>query len=143
MTAKHLDYEIDDSIARIDFDRVYAWMISTYWWEHGLTREKCERGARRSTLTIGVYHGTEQAGYCRVVSDTIRFAWLADVFVTEPHRKKGIARAMVKYAIDHPDLGDVTKWMLATRDAQGVYAAVGFGLVVNPENMMELRRTAT
>jgi GNAT superfamily N-acetyltransferase len=140
MTAKHLDYEIDDSLARIDFDRVYAWMISTYWWEYGLTRGKCERGARRSTLVIGAYHKNEQVAYCRVVSDTIRFAWLADVFVEPAHRKKGMARAMVKYAIDHPDLAEVTKWTLATRDAQGVYAAVGFGPVVHPENMMELRR---
>jgi len=133
MRTPHRDYEIDDSLIRIDFGRVYAWMISTYWWEHGLERQKCERGARRSTLVIGAYRESEQVGYCRVVSDTIRFAWLADVFVAEPHRHKGIARAIVRFAIGHPALADVHRWLLATRDAHGLYEQFGFTLpkVVN------------
>jgi GNAT superfamily N-acetyltransferase len=140
MLRTHLDYEIDDSLVRMNFHRVYAWMISTYWWEHGLTREKAERGARRSTLVIGACHDGEQVAYCRAVSDTIRFAWLADVYVAEPHRNKVIARAMVRFAIDHPDLAEVARWILATRDAHGVYADLGFGPLTNPGHMMELRR---
>ena len=56
MILRHADYEIDDTFARHDFDKVYAWLSSSYWWEYGLTREKTERGARHSALTIGVYH---------------------------------------------------------------------------------------
>ena len=140
MLQGHHDYEIEDSPARINLARVYAWLTSTYWWQHGLTPEKLERGVRHSTLVVGVYQNSEQVAFCRVVSDTIRFAWLADVFVEESHRNNGLARAMVRYAIDHPALADVSKWLLATRDAQPVYAGVGFGPVVNPDNMMELRR---
>ena len=140
MSMKYLDYEIDDSPARIDLARVYAWLTSTYWWEYGLTPEKLERGVRHSALVVGVYRNGEQVAFCRVVSDTMRFAWLADVFVDQPHRSKGLARAMVRFAIDHPTLGDVSRWLLATRDAHPVYAGIGFGPMAIPEHMMELRR---
>jgi GNAT superfamily N-acetyltransferase len=140
MITTHGDYEIDDSLSRIDFDRVFAWLSSTYWWEYGLTREKTERGARRSSLVIGVYHRGEQVAFARVVSDTIRFAWIADVFVAPAHRNKGIARAMVRFALDHPDHADVMKWLLATRDAHGVYATVGFAPPRHPEHMLEWHR---
>ena len=139
MIVNHLDYEIDDSFSRMDFDRVYAWLSSTYWWEYGLTRDKTERDARRSSLAIGVYHHNEQVAYARVVSDSIRFAWLADVFVAPAHRQKGLARAIVRFALDHPDYADVRRWLLATRDAHAVYAALGFVPLAVPENMMELR----
>jgi GNAT superfamily N-acetyltransferase len=140
MLTTHHDYEIDDSLSRIDFDRVFAWLRSTYWWEYGLTREKAERGARRSSLVVGAYHKSEQVAYCRVVSDTIRFAWLADVFVAPAHRRQGLARAMVRFALDHPGHADVRRWVLATRDAHPIYAAIGFGPLTNPDHMMELRR---
>jgi GNAT superfamily N-acetyltransferase len=143
MTRSHLAYEIDDTLARIDFDRVFAWLASTYWWNADtLTREKTERGARHSALVVGVYTDTgDQVAYARVVSDAIRFAWLADVFVAEPHRQKGIARALVRFAIEHPALADVHRWLLATRDAHALYAAEGFTPLASPDHMMELRRS--
>src|SRR5438552_3516869 len=136
MTAKHLDYQLDDSPARLDLPRIYAWLTNTYWWQYGLTREKLERGIRHSALVVGVYHNDQQVALCRVVSDTMRFAWLADVFVEPPHRNKGLARAMVRYAIDHPQLVDVARWLLATRDAHAVYEGLGFGPMTNPTHMM-------
>lgn len=125
MLLTHHNYEIDDSITRQNFDKVYAWLASTYWWEHGLTREKTERGARHSGLVIGVYQNDVQVAFARVVSDTIRFAWIADVFVDPSHRNRGLARAMVRFALDHPDLNDVARWVLATKDAHDVYRPLG------------------
>jgi GNAT superfamily N-acetyltransferase len=127
MIRSHADYEIDDSFARHDFTTVHRWLSETYWWQSpSLPREKLERGARHSALTIGVYHGNQQVGFARVVSDTIRFGWIADVYVAPAHRKQGLARAMVRFALDHPQLKEVNKWLLATKDAHGVYAALGF-----------------
>ena len=136
----HHDYEIDDAISRQNFDTVFAWLQETYWWQYGLTREKVERGANHSALVIGAYLNNEQVAYARVVSDTIRFAWIADVFVAPPHRNKGLARAMVRFALDHPELKDVAKWFLATKDAHAVYAALGFNPVAAENPYMEFRR---
>ena len=143
MILRHDDYEIDDSLARQDFDRVFGWLRTTYWWEKGgLTREKVERGARHSALVLGAYLNQEQIAYVRIVSDTIRFAWVADVFVDAAHRKKGLARALVRFALDHPRLKDVCVWFLGTRDAHGVYAPLGFAPVTEQEGYMVLRRKA-
>jgi GNAT superfamily N-acetyltransferase len=145
MILPHDDYEIDDALARQDFDRVFGWLRTTYWWEQGgLTREKVERGARHSALVLGAYiapgGGGEQVAYVRIVSDTIRFAWVADVYVAPAHRGKGLARAMVRFALDHPRLTDVAAWFLGTRDAHGVYAPLGFAPVTEQEGYMVHRR---
>jgi GNAT superfamily N-acetyltransferase len=65
---------------------------------------------------------------------------VADVYVDEAHRGRGIARAMVGFALDHPQLSDVTRWMLATRDAHGVYAALGFAAPADPDQILQLIR---
>ena len=140
MRVQHHTYEIDDSLTRQNFDLAFGWLQTTYWWQYGLTREKVERGAKNSALTIGAYHNNDQVAYARVVSDTMRFAWVADVYVAPEHRKKGLARAMVRFALDHPDLKDVSKWFLATKDAHGVYAELGFAPLPNPADYMQLWR---
>jgi GNAT superfamily N-acetyltransferase len=140
MKLHHNDYEIDDSLARQNFDLVYAWLTTTYWWESGLTREKTERGARHSAVVVGAYHDDRQIAYVRVVSDTIRFAWIADVFVEPAHRNKGLARAMVRFALNHPDLNDVSAWFLGTKDAHGVYAPLGFTPLIEKDGYMVFRR---
>jgi GNAT superfamily N-acetyltransferase len=143
MILRHDDYEIDDSITRQDFDLVFGWLRTTYWWQYGLTREKVERGARHCALVVGAYlDGDGQVAYARVVSDTIRFAWIADVYVAPAHRDKGLARAIVRFALDHPALSDVHVWLLGTRDAHGVYAPLGFARVPDQNNFMILRREA-
>lgn len=81
----------------------------------------------------------EQAGFLRVISDKSRFAYLCDVWVDEPHRGRGVARRMVQCALDHPDFATVN-WLLATLDAHGVYAKLGFSPLTNPERYMAWRR---
>src|SRR5215212_4424295 len=102
MVGKHGDYEIDDDLARVDFGRVYHWLASSYW-SPGVPREKVEKAAQGSSLVVGAYLNGEQAGYLRVVSDRATFAWVCDVFVAEEHRGRGLAKAMVQYALEHPD----------------------------------------
>lgn len=128
----HGAYELDDSLARIDFARVTAWLASTYW-SPGISRERVEQGARHSTLVIGAYFNNQQVGFARVLSDTTRFAYLADVYVDAPHRGKGLAKAIVTFALHHPLLAAVDKWCLRTRDAHGVYQSLGFQPITDPD----------
>lgn len=129
------EFEIDDERARLDFDWVHSRLADTYW-HTDLTRETIEKTAKHSALVVGAYCEGEQVGYLRVVSDTVRFAYLADVYVEEEQRGKGIARAMVKFALEHPEYATVTRWLLATRDAHGVYAGIGFEPLAKPESWM-------
>jgi ribosomal protein S18 acetylase RimI-like enzyme len=130
-----MDIMVDDSLERIDFERVHRWLSDTYW-SPGISREKVERAARNSSLVVGAYRGGTQVGYLRVVSDRTAFAYLCDVYVDEAYRGQGIARRMVRYALEHPEYQGLRRWLLATRDAHEVYRGLGFELLPLPERWM-------
>lgn len=131
----HERYELDDDLSRLDLGRVHGWLTSSYW-SPGVTREIVERAAKGSSLVVGAYVGNEQVGYLRVVSDKATFAWIADVWVDELHRGHGLARAMVKFALDDPRHQGLRRWVLATRDAHEIYAACGFEALPEPQRWM-------
>jgi GNAT superfamily N-acetyltransferase len=133
------EFEITDDQSRLDFAVIHGWLTGTYW-SPGISRGKVEQAAKYSALVIGAYLGGRQAGYCRVVSDRTRFAWLADVYVGPEHRGRGLGQAIVRFALEHPDLADVHNWLLGTLDAHGVYAKLGFAAPREPQRLMQLWR---
>ncbi len=132
-------YELDDALKRFDFAEVHGWLSGAYW-SVGITRREVEHGFAASTLVVGAYQGARQVGCLRVVSDRTRFAYLMDVFVAPAARRRGLARALVLFALDHPSLRLVYQWNLATDDAHDVYAALGFAAPQRPERYMVLSR---
>jgi GNAT superfamily N-acetyltransferase len=132
-------YEISTDVGRLDLDVVHGFLATSYW-SPGIPREVVERAARHS-LPFGVYEvdggGTaRQVGYARVVTDRATFAYLADVFVLESHRGRGLARWLMEVILAHPELQGLRRWMLVTRDAHGLYERVGFGAPANPGGIM-------
>lgn len=127
-----MEIEIAAGLERIDLPKVYAWLKDTHW-SPGITFEQVERAAKFSSLVVGAYDGDEQVGYLRVVSDRSRFAWVCDVYVAESHRKRGIAKAMMRFALADPEHQGLRRWVLATKDAHGVYAECGFEPLREPE----------
>src|SRR4051812_28805458 len=88
---------------RLDFARIHAWLTASYW-SPGIPRELVERGFAHSVAVCGAYVSGAQIAVGRVVSDTVRFAYLADVFVDEAWRRRGIARALVRELMATPTL---------------------------------------
>lgn len=101
--------------------------------------ERVRRAAEHSAMVIGGFQGDVQAGYMRVVSDCTRFAYLCDVWVDVPHRGQGLARAMVRAAVTNPEYATVTTWLLATKDAHGVYGPLGFTPLAFPSDWMHFK----
>src|SRR4051794_38724071 len=119
-------HEIREGVAQVDFARVHAWLTTSYW-TPGISRERIEHASQHSALVLSAFDGEgAQIGFLRVVSDKTRFAYLCDVWVDEAHRGQGLARALVHRAMEHPELSTVTTWTLGTKDAQQVYALLGF-----------------
>jgi ribosomal protein S18 acetylase RimI-like enzyme len=125
------DYDLDDDINRIDWSRVHAWLASSYWCP-GISLARVKRAAENSAFVLGAYQQNVQAGFLRVISDKTRFAYLCDVWIDQPHRAKGLARAMVRYAMDHPDFESVA-WLLATKDAHGVSGLLISWKLIGPD----------
>ncbi len=127
--------ELCDNKARLQVDRVHAWLASSYW-SPGIARETIERAIAGSHC-LGAYDGDGQVGFSRAITDHATFAWLADVWVDEARRGQGIGRQMVRWFLDHPDFAGIRRFNLVTGDAHGVYAALGFHAPIRPERYME------
>ncbi len=100
------DFTFD--LAAMDFAAIQRWLASTYW-SPGISLDRVEKGFRASTLCIGAFAEGRQIGVARCVSDTTRFAYVADVYVDEAFRKQGIAKTMVKRLMEHPLVADTEK----------------------------------
>lgn len=129
------DYSISSDRGKLDMALVHSWLTNSYW-SPGISYEKLIRAMENSSLVIGAYIDNKQIGYMRLVSDKTTFSWISDVYVSEEHRGKGVARAMVRFAMDHPDYLSIKRWLLATRDAHEVYRGLGFGQLEYPDHFM-------
>jgi GNAT superfamily N-acetyltransferase len=118
-------YEISTDPARLDREAIHAFLRTAYW-SPGIERDVVDRGIEGS-IPFGLYApGGEQAGFARAVSDGATFAWIADVFVLEPHRGRGLGVWLVKTVLEHPKVSDARRVMLGTADAHGLYERFGF-----------------
>jgi len=123
--------------ARLDLDAIHDLLTNSYW-SPGIPRETVER-AIAGSLCVGAYdEAGRQIGFARVVTDRATFAYLADVIVTESARGQGAGQAMVAALMAHPEVQGLRRWLLATEDAHGVYAKVGWKPLAHPDWFMEI-----
>jgi GNAT superfamily N-acetyltransferase len=129
------EYTISTDPARIDVAMVHDFLTRSYWAE-GIPRDIVERSIGGS-VAYGIYHrddrdgtGERQVGFARVISDLATFAYLADVFVVEQYRGRGLSKWLMRCIMAHPDLQVARTWLLATGDAHGLYRQFGFRGVV-------------
>ena len=130
-------YDISTDPSRLQLDAIHAYLVRSYW-SPGIPRELVARAIENS-LCFGLYLGDAQVGFARVVTDKSSFAYLADVYVLEEHRGQGLSKRLVETIQAHPDLQGLRRFMLATRDAHGLYAQFGFKPLAAPERVMERR----
>ena len=98
------------------------------------------RTAIENSLCFGLYIGERQIGFARVVTDFATFAYIGDVFVLEEFRGRGLSKWLMETIVSHPDLQGLRRWLLATKDAHGLYRHFGFDDLKFPDRWME--RTA-
>ncbi|HKI57356.1 MAG TPA: GNAT family N-acetyltransferase [Trueperaceae bacterium] len=119
------DAVVDTDPARLDVDMMHAFLTASYW-ARGRSRE--ELGvALANSLPFGLYLGGRQVGFARVVTDRLTFAYVADVFVLEAERGRGLGSFLMRCVLDSPETRSVRYWTLFTRDAHALYRRVGFG----------------
>jgi len=129
-------YEIDDDVGRLDLDAIHAFLSSAYW-SAGIPPDVVSRSIAGS-LNFGLFHDGAQVGFTRAVTDKATFAWLTDVYVLPEHRGHGLGHWLVQTALDHPDLQDLSRILLATTDAHQVYADCGFVPLTETQRWMTI-----
>jgi GNAT superfamily N-acetyltransferase len=130
------EYVISTDPARLDIGLIHTYLSTESYWARGRSRELVERSIRHS-LPFGVFRGADQVGFARVVTDYATFAWLADVFVLPAFQGQGIGQWLIAVISNHPRLQGFRRWVLATKDAHGLYAQFGFTPLRTPERFME------
>jgi GNAT superfamily N-acetyltransferase len=118
------EYTITTDRRRLDIDVIHGFLSQSYW-AKGRSRERVLESIEAS-LVFGLFWRDQQVGFARVVTDRITIAFLADVFVVESHRDKGLGTWLAETVTSLPELQRVRRWMLGTRDAHGLYSKFGF-----------------
>ncbi len=118
-------YELDDDPDRIDRPAVHRYLSEESYWAKGRSREVQDELIDGAARVVGLYHGEEQVGYTRALSDGHVQSYLADVYVLEGHRGRGLGVELVRFSVDEGPLAR-TKWFLHTRDAHDLYRKFGF-----------------
>jgi GNAT superfamily N-acetyltransferase len=129
-------YSISTNKDTLNIPYIHSFLSTTYWAENIPVAivERCIEGS----LCFGVYKGDQQVGFARVITDSATYAYLADVFIDEAERGKGLSKWLVEVILKHPELQGLRRFELRTRDAHGLYAQFGFKPIDNPDNYMSI-----
>jgi GNAT superfamily N-acetyltransferase len=132
------DYRLSEDPAELDLERVIGWIATDAYWAKGRSRETIERSFANS-VPVGIYAPEgPQVAVARIVSDRATFVWLCDVYVDRDHRGHGLGTTLAGWAKDWAGRHGIRRIILATLDAHGVYAKVGFTPIGHPERWMEI-----
>jgi len=130
------NFLISTDKSRLDLEVIHAYLKRSYWASSIPLNivEKCVE----NSLCFGIYDQDKQIGFSRIISDFATFAYLADVFILEEYRGKGLSKWMMLLIKNHPELQGLRRWMLATADAHDLYKQYGFEDLSRPDRMMEI-----
>lgn len=137
MTTDRASIVISYDPQRMDLGMIVPVIQSSYWGQ-GRTASGIRQSFKGSYLA-GLFDGTTQLAFARAVSDATYFAYIFDLFVIPKARGRGFGRQITHAILDHPDLSEVTGWMLASRDTHDLYRMFGF-TDVEPGRYMALQR---
>ena len=127
-------YVVTTDASRLDIDYIHAFLTESYW-ARGIPRDVVARAIENS-LNFGLFEGERQVGFARAITDRAWYAYIADVFVDEAHRGRGLGKLIMEAVTSHPDLRNLRRLMLGTADAHGLYRQFGFTDLEQPERWM-------
>ena len=129
-------FTISTDKSKIDVEYVHRFLTHSYWAEN-IPLAVVHRSIRGS-LCFSVFYQEQQIGFARVITDEATFAYLADVFIDEDFRGKGLSKWLMEIIIAHPGLQGLRRLLLATRDAHGLYLQYGFTPLTKPDRWMQI-----
>ena len=130
-------YRISTDKSELDLNVIHGFLSKEAYWSKGIPFEIIKKGIDNS-FCFGVYHKLEQVGFARLITDYATYAYLADVFIVEEHRGKGLSKWLMDVIINHPEVQGLRRWTLATLDAHELYKQFDFTSLAKPETFMEL-----
>lgn len=131
-----MTFTISTDKEKLDPSVIHAFLTNSYW-ATGISLERVQKRIDNS-LCFGVYDDEKQVGFARLITDYDSFAYLADVFILEQYRGLGMSKQLMDFMLKYPAVQGLRRWVLATKDAHGLYAQFGFKPLEIPERWMNL-----
>ena len=129
-------FSISTDPERLDRTLIHEFLRGSYW-AAGIPKETVDRSIE-GALCFGLFEGPAQVGFARVITDRATFAYVADVFILDSHRGRGLGVWLMEAVRAHPDLQGLRRWILMTRDAHGLYEKSGFRTMQDASRCMEI-----
>jgi len=140
MTEAKDQFTITTDKEKFDVDVIHSFLTTSYWAE-GISREIVRRSIE-GALCFGVFENNKQVGFARMITDKATFAYLADVFIIEEYRGRGLSKWLMQVIMSHPDLQGLRRMLLATRDAHELYKKFGFTPLNNVDRWLHVHDPA-
>jgi len=132
------DHLFSSDKTKLQLNVIHTYLSKESYWAQNIPFDIVKKSMKGS-ICFGIYLKDKQIGYARVVTDHATFGYLADVFILEARRGKGLSKQLMQFIMAHPDLQGLRRMMLATKDAQGLYKQFGFTALAMPERIMEIK----
>ena len=123
--------------ARLDTCAIHHFLSTQSYWSKNIPFSRVEAAIAHS-LNFGLYQKENQIGFARIISDFSTMAYLADVYVLPEFRGRGLSKWLIQSIMDYPELQGLRRWILATKDAHGLYQQFGWKPVADPDRWLEV-----
>ncbi|MBV1888229.1 MAG: GNAT family N-acetyltransferase [Urechidicola sp.] len=128
------DLYYSSDTADMDMDMIFNFVKNSYWGKSRAYEE--QKIALDNSINFGLFKNDRQIAYSRVMTDMVFFAYLLDVFVIDEEQGNGYSKILIYQILNSPNLKNIDRWMLATKDAHSLYEQFGFNVVKSPEKLM-------
>ncbi|OIR05394.1 acetyltransferase (GNAT) family protein [mine drainage metagenome] len=118
-------YLISTDPSKLNIEVIHKYLSQESYWAKDIPFETVKKSIEHS-LCFGLYYLQEQIGFARLITDKATFAYLADVFILKEYRGKGLSKFLMSTIQSHPELLNLRRWLLATKDAHGLYEQFGW-----------------
>jgi predicted GNAT family acetyltransferase len=122
----------------LDADLVHRWLATDSYWARGRDRGQVATSLANSLVYALFSPDDEPVGMARAVTDHATHAWICDVYVLPAHRGRGLGTWLVDVLRRDLLAAGIPRLLLATKDAHGVYARLGFVPLPEPNRFMQI-----
>jgi len=129
-------FRVTTNVEEFDVNYIHNFISHSYWGQN-IPIDTVRRSIQGS-LSFGVFDNEQQIGFARAITDHATFAYIADVFIDEAYRGRGLSKWLMEVILQHPSLQGLRRILLATRDAHGLYAQFGFKGLPEPDRWMQI-----
>ncbi|MDD2792800.1 MAG: GNAT family N-acetyltransferase [Sediminibacterium sp.] len=133
------EYLFSSDRSLMQWDRIHHWLANEAYWSENIPFDTV-RTAGENSFCVGIFYQGIQVGYARLITDYATFAYLADVYIQEAYRGKGLSKMMMQCMMELDWVKGLRRMVLATRDAHGLYSQYGFTSLAIPDRFMEISR---